>query len=106
MTEMQERIAKAIHAKRCELLQIYSPWDMAGEETREISRGLAGVVLDELREPTEAMRDAADEPFHAAWKESRERALRLYGKEAFASAAFSVPIWRAMIDEARTGSST
>lgn len=49
-------------------------------------------------EPTDAMTDAADDVFHAVWKEQREYALRVHGKEGYASEPFALGIYKAMID--------
>ena len=47
--------------------------------------------------PTEEMEDAADEPFHEALNKQTESSMRLFGKRAYASTGFSVPMWKAMI---------
>lgn len=63
-------------------------------------KDVARAAIEAMREPTEAMADAADDPFHAAMKSERAASLRTHGREGFASAAFSLPIYRAMIDAA------
>jgi hypothetical protein len=75
-------------------------WDELSAETqaREIASFRAGVGA--LREPTEAMEEAGDEPFWKALREQRERNLRAARAPdaAYASHPFIVGIWSAMID--------
>lgn len=73
-------------------------WEDFGEAAHARYEAAARRFLELIREPTDEMEEAADEPFHAAWKYHRERSMKLYGKEAYGSAAFSDPIWKAMID--------
>ncbi len=61
---------------------------------------LARTAIAAMREPTEEMEEAADQPFHDEWKKQKAYSLKHYSKEAYASVGFSVPMWRAMIDEA------
>lgn len=60
----------------------------------------ARVAIEAMREPTEAMMEAADEPFHDELTKQRAYAMEHYGKPAYATGGFTERMWRAMITAA------
>lgn len=55
-----ERAAQAAReAENVRLGGILPPWEQSTDETREAWRGIARAVLDAIREPSDAMLDAA-----------------------------------------------
>ena len=62
-----------------------------------LSKPVDGYVLVPV-EPTDEMTDVADDVFHNVWKEQREYALRVHGKEGYASEPFTLAIYKAMIN--------
>jgi len=79
-----------------------------GLDARQTAERVAAAMFPELHgdkpgwiapwEATEAMEDAADDPFHAEWKKQREHSLKHHGVEGFASCGFSTAMYRAMRD--------
>ena len=88
--------------------------DAIGFLRRAVSTARARAAIAAMREPTEYMEDAADEPFHSTWRSERERWEQAEqrridmglprnlpeGQNAFASGPFTTAIYRAMIDAA------
>lgn len=73
-------------------------------ESEEISwrqyAPMAVVAIEAMRDPTEAMGEAADDPVHNSLKEQGQFSIEKYGKLAFASYPFSMAVWKSMIDAA------
>lgn len=94
---MIERAARALMAYHG---QNVSAITWGGEPVLEQVKREVRVVIEAMRAPSEDMEAAADDPFWAAMRQAREWAEK-YGKPiGYASAAFSEPMWRAMIDAA------
>lgn len=60
----------------------------------------ARAAIEAMREPTEAMMEAADEPFHDELTKQRAYAFAHYGRPAYATGGFTERMWRAMITAA------
>ena len=60
----------------------------------------ARAAIEAMRNTTDSMEEAADEPVHAELKKQGQFSIEKYGKLAFASYPFSVAVWKAMIDAA------
>ena len=110
-SEMVERVARAILAGHDWTIGAFdgvglsgsgpTGWDALDPGWQEAYRNMARAAIEAMREPTEEMEDAADDPFHAAVKWSNDWERRC-GREpgGFASAAFSKSMYQAMIDKA------
>lgn len=65
-----------------------------------VAMEIARAAIEAMREPTEAMMEAADEPFHDELTKQRAYAMEHYGKPAYATGGFTERMWRAMITAA------
>jgi len=92
MSSMIERVAIALEPK----CRAFGKGDMPMQVAREFARS----AIEAMREPTDAMEDAADEPVHEELKKQGQFSIKNYGKLAFASYPFSNSVWKAMIDAA------
>lgn len=88
---MIDRVARAIEDNIAAALPdgIQVDWEYA-----------ARAAIEAMREPTEAMESAADDPVHDELKNQGQFSLEKYGTLAFASYPFSSRVWKAMIDAA------
>ncbi len=93
---MIERVARGMWEEREKSFPYRT--QMRWEDATQITRGLmlsqARAALEAMREPTEAMLERADEPFH------RERARQ---GDALASGPISAAVWSAMLSAAIEG---
>lgn len=94
MSEMVERVAAKMAARRG------ADWARMQDIEKAVWVADARSAVEGLREPTEDMLDAADDPFHDEWRKQKADSVRLYGKEGYASSPFSQRIWQAMVGEA------
>lgn len=86
MSEMIERVAKAIVEKLNEIEGGGTSWDEAGHEMKESMFPLARAVIEAMRDPTTAMLEAEPEDDGEFSKENSIFHARQF--------------WQAMIDEA------
>lgn len=103
---MVERVARAIcNSKTCEgFMCCENPAQMGRRHDCPVKKGYytdaARAAIEAMREPTEAMEEAADDPVHSELAKQGQFSIENYGKLAFASYPFSVAVWQAMIDKA------
>lgn len=100
MESMIDRVAKVISMKLYGGYPVGVTSDRVINARWEQTRGLAREVIEAMRDPTEGMEEAADDPVHQELKDQGQFSIEKYGKLAFASYPFSTKVWKAMINAA------